>query len=281
MTTHQISWMQNGQKNALKLVWITDTHMDAANQSAQAAFLDRLVASKPDLLLVGGDLCNGIPCVQTLQVLQKAVQVPLYFVLGNHDYYYSSIAKTRQQASDLHINNAQITYLSEGNLIPLTADTALIGHDGWSDGQAGDFLASSIQLNDYFLIEELRHITPKERLKRLQALGAEAAASLQKTLRAAFDRYQRVIILTHVPPFREACLYKGKPTDDDWAPHFVGQTTGEMLHEVSKQYPDKEILVLCGHTHSPADLFITPQIRVVAGESELGSPSIQGLILVN
>lgn len=278
---HQISWIQDAQIDTLKLVWITDTHMDAASQIAQATFLDDLLAAKPDVILVGGDLCNGHACLQKLQVLQKMLQKPIFFVLGNHDFYYGSIAKIREMAQDLSTLDPNIKFLTDGSVIPLAKNTALIGHDGWSDGQAGNFLQSSIQLNDYVLIDELRSIAPEERLARLAAYGQEAAESLKKGLLAAFTRYQRVIILTHVPPFREVCLYEGQPTDDNWAPHFVGMQTGQMLLAVAKSHPDKEILVLCGHTHSSADLFMEPNLRIVVGESELGAPALQGIVLLN
>lgn len=278
---HQLSWIQRPKEPVKKLVWVTDLHLDAADLEAQAYFLDELLNSKADLFLVGGDICNGAQCLHQLEVMQKALNKPMYFVLGNHDYYHGSIEDIRQLARNSSASNKNLKYLTEGHIVELTADTALIGHDGWSDGREGDFLASTIQLNDYFLIKELSQITPEERLKRLNAYGQQAADSLKAGLLKAFEKFQRVVVLTHVPPYRNACQYHGQETDDNWAPHFVGRSTGDALLEVMKAHPDKQLLVLCGHTHSPTDLFITDNMRVVAGESDLGTPSIQGLLLLN
>ena len=41
------------------------------------------------------------------------------------------------------------------------------------------------------------------------------------------DDTRSVIVLTHVPPFREACWYQGHTTDDHWAPFFVCGEVGQ------------------------------------------------------
>ena len=264
-----------------RLVWATDLHLDAADKSQHQLFFDLVATYEPDIVLIGGDISNGAASLIHLRYLAKLVNKPFYFVLGNHDFYYGSIYKIREMAQELSRENKAIQYLTDNGVFKLSEKIALIGHDGWSDGRAGNFLNSEVMLNDYFLIEELKRLNQEERFVKIQELGTQAAAYLRQTLIQAFKSYDKVILLTHVPPFQGACLYDGKMCDDHWAPHFVGQAMGEAFEEVMRQHPAKQLLVLCGHSHQGNDMNVLPNLRVLTGQSELGVPNVQGLILVN
>lgn len=264
-----------------RLIWSTDLHFDAADKNQFKLYCDLVAAHNPDMILIGGDISNGTPSLGYLTSLANNFRKPIYFVFGNHDYYYGSIQKNRAEAHQLcgHINS--LHYLTEAGVFALTKNTGLIGHDGWADGRAGDYHNSDVMLNDYFLISELNRLTHQGRFEKLNQLGNEAAAYLKKQLIEALKTYDRVIVLTHVPPFEESCLYEGQPADSNWLPHFVSKATGEVLEEVMKNHPTKSVLVLCGHSHWGHDIEILPNLRVVTGHSELGLPNVQGLILIN
>jgi 3',5'-cyclic-AMP phosphodiesterase len=264
-----------------RLLWATDLHLDASSKTQYRLFFELFAAHDPDSILIGGDISNGIASFSHLQQLYKFIRKPIYFVLGNHDFYYGSITKTRALAHKLSDEQPEIHYLTDGGVVPLSAKTALIGHDGWSDARVGDFLNSPVMLNDYFLIEELKNIKPEERLYKLNQLGLEAADYAYNQLTIAFEKYERVILLTHVPPFEESCLYEGLPSNPEWSPHFVGQAMGEALEDLMSRYPLKQLLVLCGHSHWGQDIHILPNLRVITGHSEVGIPSIQGVIFAN
>lgn len=265
----------------IRIVWSTDLHLDAAGKQQYQLFFDLIATYEPDLVLIGGDICNGSSSILHLRQMAKLINKPLYFVLGNHDFYYGSIPKIRNMAQEHSKKHKGSQYLTDNGVFRLSETTALIGHDGWSDGRAGDFLNSTILLNDYFLIDELKKLNYLERLQKLNQLGDESADYFVKTLKIAFEKYERVVLLTHVPPFKEACLYEGKLCDANWAPHFVNTAAGKVLKDLMILYPTKELLILCGHTHSGTDLKILPNLRVIVGQSELGNPNVQGLIFVN
>lgn len=265
-----------------KLLWSTDLHLDAADKAQHQQFFELVQAHQPDAILIGGDISNGFNSLVHLQHLAKLINKPFYFVFGNHDFYHGSIKQIRKMAIEVTSKYERLCYLTASGVIEITPSTALIGHDGWSDGLAGNFLRSDVMLNDYLFIEELTNISPEDRLARLNELGAEAALDLaQKLDQVITKNYKRVIVLTHVPPFKEACIYNGKVCDDNWAPHFVGHATGEIIKKIAEQATDLQILVLCGHSHRSADIHVLPNLHILAGESELGVPSVQGLIHVN
>lgn len=279
--TDEILFTDTLHTTSKRIAWATDLHLDAAAKAQHIQFCELVNRTKPDVVLLGGDICNGQNALQYLKYLAANISKPIYFVLGNHDYYYGSIHAIRTMAKNLFGESSLLHYLTETGVIELSETTALIGHDGWYDGRVGNFLNSTVLLNDYFLIEELKDLTVKDRLQKLNELGDEAAFYLKETLKKAFERYQRVVLLTHVPPFRQACFYEGKVCDDNWAPHFVSQALGEALLGVMEGKPNGQLLVLCGHSHSHADTQILPNLHVVTGDAELGNPTVQGLIFVN
>ena len=60
-------------------------------------------------------------------------------------------------------------------------------------------------------------------------LGDDAAATLRPHLVEALEAAPEVLLLTHVPPFREACWHEGRTSDDDWAPGFTCKAVGDLL----------------------------------------------------
>lgn len=259
-----------------RLAWLTDIHLNVANPNAISALCDSV--KDADAVLITGDIGEARDLTRYLRILDRRLGIPLYFVLGNHDYYRGSIAAVRLEVAALHNHAPRLLWLSNAGVIELTSETGLVGHDGWADGRFGDYEGSDIVLNDYFLIEELAGLDASERLEKLRALGDEAANYLRTILPEALRRYRHVIVLTHVPPFREACLHQGQIAGAEWLPHFASRSMGLALIEAMEAYPDREMTVLCGHTHSPGEAQILPNLRVLTGAAENGRPQVQCIL---
>jgi hypothetical protein len=132
-----------------------------------------------------------------------------------------------------------------------------------------------VLLNDYRLIGDFIGLDATARLARLNQLGDEAAAYLRSELPAALTRWKRLIILTHVPPFAQAAWHMGQQSDANWLPHMSCKAVGEVLLEAAAAHPDREIRVLCGHTHSPGEVTMLPNLMVTTGGARYGEPVIQ------
>jgi Icc protein len=87
-----------------------------------------------------------------------------------------------------------------------------------------------------------------------------------------------LIIATHVPPFLEASLYQGKPSEPAFAPHFVNLALGQVLLELACQNPEKEITVLCGHTHHLARYSPLPNLTIRVAGAEYNRPMVADVI---
>jgi 3',5'-cyclic AMP phosphodiesterase CpdA len=275
-----------------RIAWLTDLHLNFVTDDDRIAALVRDISdARPDTLLVGGDIGEAPTFASYLDDLATALKLPIYFVLGNHDYYKGSVAAVRDAALSLSQKSKQLTWLPDAGVVPLTEKTSLIGHGGWGDGRAGNFLQSGVVLNDYLLIEELRDahgaLYPIENavltvplLKKLQALGDEAADHFRAVIPSAIQTSNNILVLTHVPPFREACWHEGNLSDDNWAPHFVCQAVGEVLVEFMRQHPEKQMTVLCGHTHSFGRASILDNLEVLTGQAKYGEPIVQQVLNV-
>ena len=276
--TVKIDFFPPDKMNSQRFAWSTDLHLSAVEPGLFQEWLASVVAMEPHGLILTGDITNGHAFCSDLLTMVTEIQKPIYFVLGNHDYYNHSISSTKQVATEFAQGHDLLNYMTACEILPLNPDVALIGHDGWADGRCGDFLSSSVRLNDYVYISELKNIDPEERLKRLNRLGTEAAQIIGRRLKQALDQYPHVVIMTHVPPIAEASCYGGHPADDNWGPHFVCQALGDTIREIAPSYPKNNILVLCGHAHHGADVQMMENVRVVTGASKTGAPHIQGLI---
>ena len=262
-----------------RLVWLTDLHLEFVSSDDQISDLcGRIKAAEPDCVLIGGDTGIANSVEQYLLDLENQLQLPIYFVLGNHDFYHGSIEDVRRKIERLSNRTEQLHWLPVTGVVKLSANTALIGHDGWADGRLGNGIKSKVELNDYRLIKELKGTDIIKRFKKLNELGDEAAEYFQKILPQALKEYSNIFLLTHVPPFKNACTYRGRITDDEYLPHFSCKNVGDVLTKIMKEQPKCNLTVLCGHTHGKADAKILSNLYVKVGGAEYGKPKIQAVI---
>jgi Icc-related predicted phosphoesterase len=262
----------------MRLAWVTDVHLNFLRPAQRERFHETLAAASPDAVLVGGDTGEAHDVEAHLTALARRLERPVLFVLGNHDFYRGSIQAVRARAEALTREDPFLRWLPAAGVVPLGADTALVGTDGWGDARLGNALHTPVLLNDFFHIEELTGLDVPARVERLRALGDESAARLRPRLAEALGRYRRVVVLTHVPPFREACWHEGTISHDDWLPFFTCAAVGEALREAMAARPEREMLVLCGHTHGEGVARVLPNLEVRTGGAEYGAPALQAVL---
>lgn len=156
----------------------------------------------------------------------------------------------------------------------------MVGEDGWADGRYGDYHNSQVVLNDSLLIADLfqqKIVSRASLLNKMHHLADADANRLQERIEQALALYQpkKIIILTHVPPFKEACQYQGKVSNDDWLPYFTSKAIGDVLMVCAQAHKATEFLVLCGHTHSYADYQPLYNLIVKVGCAKYYEPEIQ------
>ena len=287
----------------MRSLWLTDIHLNFLEDSQVSNYLAFLKNLDFDAVWISGDIGEANNIVRYLVWMQEALQKPIYFVLGNHDYYQGAIKDVRTNIRALCQQNKGLYWLSEMGPIECSPNAALLGHDSWADGRLGDFWNSDLILNDYLLIEDFNPWMTdakkrgnaieiemaaymdrldgaearQRRLATMQALAQEAAAHLRQHLPGAFLHYQDVYFLTHAPPYKDACLHQGSPSSDSSLPHFSSKIVGDTILEIMVGHPDRKLTVLCGHTHSPVVVKPAPNVVVNVGRGVYCRPEVQAV----
>jgi 3',5'-cyclic AMP phosphodiesterase CpdA len=267
----------NGMK---RLAWASDIHLNFVDDQQVEAFCREVAKSEPEAVLLSGDIADAPSLEKSLLGLSGQLQRPIYFVLGNHDFYGSSIAAVRERVALISRNDPWLHWLNVSGIVELTPETSLVGHDSWADGRLGAGIRSPVILNDFFAIRELSFLSQEDRFKTLAALGDEAAGHFHDVLPKAFERFPRLLLLTHVPPFRESCWHEGRISDDDFLPHFTCKAVGDVLRDAMEERPDRDLTVLCGHTHGEGFVEILPNLRVRTAGAIYGRPMLQPDVMI-
>jgi len=277
----------------MRVAWATDIHLDFLGDEQVRAFAAALGEGEPDAVVLSGDLSHAELLEHHLRLLIGVLQCPVYFVLGNHDYYGSSIVAVRTAVVELCARRGRLRWLPACGVVALSQQTAMIGVDGWADARLGDPAGTTVVLNDFFHIAELSAtLDPRVRAApallrgsdrgplhaALQAQGAAEAARCDELLTAALASHAQVLVVTHVPPFAEACWHEGRLSDANWLPYFSCHALGEVLRAQARRHPQRRITVICGHTHGAGEAQIEPNLRVLTGAAVYRRPQRQSVL---
>jgi Icc-related predicted phosphoesterase len=265
----------------MKLAWMTDLHLNFVDRSGVEKLCKEIRSSAVDTLLITGDIATARGVCRYLEYLADEIRKPIYFVLGNHDYYGSSIRSVNLAMKKLVASHTHLFWLSaQLQPIELSPDTCLIGHEGLADGRLGDPEGSQVIINDYLRIKELIQPNKELRLQAQHKLGDAAARHLKRQVNAAVKRYRNIIAALHVPPFPEACWHLGQNTDDSYLPHFGCKATGDVLRAAMLKHPEVSMTVYCGHTHSGGYAEILPNLKVHTAGAAYYQPRIEQILTI-
>lgn len=266
----------------MRLTWLTDIHLNFVKKEERIIFYQTIIKTNGDAVLITGDIAEAPSVAILLQEMCNQIQKPIYFVLGNHDFYRGEINAVKKEMEQLTQNEPLLNWLPASGQKALDSDTILVGQDGWADGRLGDFQNSRASLNDSRLIADLfqqKILGKNQLLAKMQQLADEDATELDNQLKQAIDKHpKKIIVLIHVPPFKETSLYEGKISDDSYLPYFTSKAIGDVLMQAAKENPQIKFLVLCGHTHSECVYTPLDNLTVKAGKAEYYQPAIQEII---
>lgn len=268
--------------NTDKIAWLTDIHLNFLDVKARKIFYKNIHEASADSILITGDIAEANDVCELLSEFNMHTSKPIYFVLGNHDYYSGSVTNVREKILTLCARNNKLTWLGKPEIIEINNYTLLIGHDGWADARYGNFNHSSVILNDSRLISELfqAFLVNKSALKdQMQKLADSDAKVLEQTLSGAISpNIKNIIIATHVPPFPECCKHKDQFIDENWLPYFSSKATGDVISAIAKKHQQTNFLVLCGHTHSNALFNPYENLEIRTGKAQYYRPELQEII---
>jgi Icc protein len=231
-----------------RLLWITDAHLDHLSSGMEDAWFEKLTKSQAEMLLLGGDTATSRMLGRILGRIETEFPGKVALVAGNHDYYHTSIPELRAALACHHRTGVVVFEPGcQTKPVKLADGIYLCGSGGWGDASAGCADASAMILNDEYMIADLR---TRDLNAKLRMLGQESARHLQEQLEVLTEDASCVIILTHVPPWPEACWHEGRRSDSYALPRFCWQAGGLVISQAAERLPQTRFIVLCGHTHS-------------------------------
>jgi predicted phosphodiesterase len=264
----------------VRIGWLSDIHLNFLEDIEVSAFVSELTSVDVDAWVVSGDIGESHSFKDYLCRLVKGLKRPMYVVLGNHDYYHSSIAEVTAQFKDTS-SNVSLAWLSSSDPLFLDGHLAVVGDDGWGDARFGDPTGSQVELNDFYYISELTGLTRLELIQSANALGDACAARLAPKLEEAASQCRNVCVVTHVPPFEGAAWHHGRISDPDWLPWFSCASIGRVAMECAGRHPKVRFTVLCGHTHSRGYFEASQNVVVHTAGAKYGEPELQGVLKVD
>lgn len=245
-------------------IWLSDIHLDHLGAIGFDHGLNILkhkvldLLPNPEFIVVSGDNSTALNvCDHMERFADSFYGIPIYFVLGNHDFYGSSIEEVRRSIVSLTKNVPNLFYLTESDPIALTENTIIAGHDGWYDGGYSDWFQSRLIMNDYYEIEDFIKIANSKHavFDLINKLSKQGAKKLVDTCTKAFpdpnSHSKSLLFVTHVPPFPELSLAPTRQrSDSNWLPVMASKHMGDALKQVSNHYQGIDFQCLSGHTHT-------------------------------
>ena len=256
-----------------RFVWTSDNHLDRMNENDRREFNEYLSELDPDAFILAGDIAEADGVIGFLTDFRRALSCPIYFVLGNHDFWGSSFNLVKSSIRAFVKEESNLHWLTESGVIEINQTTALIGHDGWADARYGKISTTGTAVpRDFFRIEDLKGLPRTQFETALNQLGEQAAECIRQMLVEAVVKYKQIYLVTHVPPFPEASLDRsGRICDDEKLPFYSCKAVGDVLLEVMSDNPDCRLTVLCGHSHEKCTVEILPNLQVVVLKAGYGT----------
>lgn len=278
-----------------KLAWVTDIHLDVLQRADPTfeqfvSFGESIIANdKPECVIITGDISTHDNLIFHLGALERIIDRPIYFVLGNHDFYGSSIDETRREVKIVTGSSQYLRHMATIPYVSLSKKTALVGHDGWYDAGCGNVLNTNFVMNDWAHISEFAlagalhgGMIPDYSVivPLAKKLAIEGMQHVANGIKAALKYHSTIIVMTHVPPFEEVHAANDRTADDGSLPWYTSKVMGDMLRQAAAANPHARFEVFAGHTHGKADVQLSKNLFCHVGEATYGHPQIQSMIQV-
>jgi len=275
------------------LAWITDIHLDmVGNLSSRLHSLAAEIINC-DALLITGDISISSTLIQHLSMIEMIIAKPVYFVLGNHDYYGSTFGGVRRNVVDFCNSSSYLRYMNSVSYIKLGERKYLIGHDGWYDAQNGNPYGQSVLMNDWIQITNFNSALRASRgnsvidkniiIELSRMMAQESANNIAKKIKLIIKDSDHIVVMTHVPPFKESFNTSDKYREIsslEIMPWYTSKIMGDTLMSAAKTYPHVKFTVLSGHLHSHYDQDLLNNLTVKVGKAKYGNPQLASLISV-
>ncbi len=257
----------------------SDLHLDHLNLEERKEFLSRVSKECNDqdaVLLLTGDLTSHKNLWEHVDELAQASRARMLYVLGNHDIWGGSFVQANTTLRPHGLVDGHAVFMDHVDRVQLEDDLCVVGESGWYDGRNGLQGPPKFIMNDWFFISEYRTNHGLTERKFSERVADARAAIMNKKLRAAIKAgNNRIIVLTHVPPWVESCRHMGRPSDAYALPWFTSQVMADTIDQIAKEHFRVKFEVLCGHTHDACKWHRDENVHVHVTGASYGAPYVR------
>lgn len=181
----------------MKIQIMSDLHLDIWRSANLIPAVDR------DLLILAGDVMEMVEVPKYAEFFRKQLEAsPILWVMGNHEYYLSSIEKVKQEFGYLEQEFPGLTILDD-EVYFVRDDLMIIGSTYWTDmnnNSYGTKCTAMKYLNDFRVITYRGSaLHPEDTVK----FNTDAVKFIDKTVRdSTFDGMQKIVVTHHSPSYK-------------------------------------------------------------------------------
>jgi len=276
-----------------------DIHLDHVKDSVNGSKIKRVARDMSkglDALILCGDLSVGHLLEAHMKAFQEGSSCPVYFVLGNHDFWCLDEESVWATAKSLP------GALDFAGVVELSKDTCLVGVTGWYDTRAGSLIENTILMPELSLASMYEGLapdklcinpwerTPSQRKysyslsfeKKLRAAAVSRAFADTQTIsfykrlsEASSKDYKTIVIATHFPPWESVSLSPNGPeSSKEWLPWSCNINLGYTIESVAEENLKKQFIVLSGHTHNQNTAQIASNLKAISGKAKYKMPKL-------
>ncbi|WP_165475086.1 metallophosphoesterase family protein [Legionella yabuuchiae] len=248
----------------MRTLWLTDLHVNRLDKEQYIHLLERIQASEAEAVWITGDIGDPPLNWRFLEDLFCKFTKPVYFVLGNHDYYHLQVDEARQKARNLshaYPNAYYLTYESGFTL----KDNFIVGIGCWSN-------TGSIPLRentwDSDSIKDLMRLNLDDLNSKLNQLAEQDAAFLLQKCAAGIKKsIKTIIIFTHIPPMEAMHGHYPVRTLEENRTIYYSFALSDALKQLLDTYPEINLRVYSGHLHQVQEYQITDRLQGYIAEA--------------
>lgn len=227
----------------MRIQLISDLHIDV-----RAGYVPAL-ADGADLIVVAGDVCEGIEAGMTFLRAHLSADIPVLMVAGNHEFYHRGLAEERAQAMEWAEQHDIVLF---DDTVVTIGGVRFVGATLWTDfalygepQRSVSMIEAQKGLNDFRCIK-VNETSPKLFTPKLAAdLHRGSVAFIERELSKSYPG--PTVVITHHAPHTSSI--DPRFAGDALTPAFVSDLKGL----IGRHQPE---LWLHGHVHSSFDYHV-------------------------
>lgn len=225
---------------AVRIRLLSDLHIDRHDATPD------LVADGADLIVLAGDLADGMAGVRWACEQQTRIGLPVVLLTGNHEYFGEDLAELDERIKLLSERQPGLHFLQCGKL--QLGDVVILGCTLWTDFKLYPDIVHAREAAEDLMPDytEIRIQSQRLRAADTASLHRQHRAWLERELVRAYNAGLRSVVVTHHAPSAD-CI-PSRFAGSMKSPAFASDLTAIMRE------PWAPTLWLCGHLHHSIDL---------------------------